>query len=363
MPRFMNFNEKNDAPLVSIVVVTFNTYEHTERCLQSILMSNYSNFTVFLVDNGSKEEVFNEFYSAHKTDKNINFLRLVKNEGFGEGCNQAIRRIKEGYIIFLNNDTVVDKDWLGPLVRYMEKNPEVGACQPKIKDIRYKDYFEYAGAAGGFMDVYGFPFARGRIFFTLEKDKGQYDNIAKVVWCSGTAMITKKEVLEKTGDFDNIFFMYGEESDLCWRMHHVGYKLVIVPKSIVRHYGGGTMSRNPRYKKTFFSHRNGIILLAKNYSLLELLRYLPVRIFFDLVAFCYYLFSYPLNSLALTLAYMSMLVLIPRIVISRKSTNKVKKEFPSGGNTNYPLYGKSIIVDYFLRRKKTFSSLNFSLKT
>ena len=155
-------------PLVNIIIVTFNEYHFTEACVDSILNGNYEKIKIFLVDNGSKKERYIKFYDMYKNNKKIEFIRLEQNNGFGEGCNQALKKIKKGYIAFLNNDTVVEKNWLTSIIEYMEKNTRVGACQPKIKDIKKKEYFEYAGAAGGFMDVYGFPFTRGRIFYNLE---------------------------------------------------------------------------------------------------------------------------------------------------------------------------------------------------
>jgi len=339
-------------PFVNIVIVTFNTWGVTEHCVTSLLNCGYSNLKLYLVDNGSEGEDFNNFYQKNKNNKKLVFIGLKKNIGFGGGCNAALRKIKDGYIVILSNDVEVAKGWLNPMIDFMEKNPEVGACQPKVRNIKQRDYFEYAGAAGGFMDIYGFPFSRGRIFFNLEKDYGQYDDRVDVVWCSGVAIVTKKEVIDKIGYFDEIFFLYAEEADFCWRIHHAGYRLVVIPESIVYHYG----TKKSVVDKTFYNHRNGLIMLIKNYSNYELIRYFPIRLFFDFIAFFYYLFGYTPNCVNLIRAYLSLFSLLPKVIQRRAELNKQKQKWGKP-KFKYPLYPKSIIVEYFLKGKKTFKEL------
>lgn len=346
-------------PLVNIIIITTNQFSFIENCIKSLLDCHYKNMRIFLVDNNSKESDYKRFYKNTKHISQITFFRLKKNMGFAGACNYAIKRIKEGYIVLLNDDVIVAKNWLGPIVSYMEKNPDVGACQPKIKNMREKDSFDYAGAAGGLMDVYGFPFCRGRIFYTLEKDKGQYDDVVDLVWCSGACMITKKEVIKKVGMLDEIFFIYGEEADLCWRMHLYNYRLVYIPASTIYHYGSGTM-KNGTYKKTFLHHRNGLILLLKNYTFFELVRYLPIRIFFDFVAFWYYIIGYRIfiNALAVVTAYINLLYLMPGILERRRhAAFRLKKKT----ERRYPLYKGSIILDYFLFNRKSVKKLSQKL--
>lgn len=341
-------------PLVSIIIVTYNNYDLTQPCIDSLMDCGYNNMKIYIVDNGSEEKIYKEFYNKNQDNPAIEFIALSKNVGFGGGCNAALEKIEKGYIVFLSNDTVVTKHWLQPLISYMEENKNVGATQPKVKDIKRKNYFEYAGASGGFMDIYGYPFSRGRIFFTLEKDTGQYDDIVDVVWCSGVALITKKEVIEKTGFMDDIFFLYAEEADLCWRMHHAGYRLVFIPNSTVYHYG----SKKSIIDKTFFSHRNGLIMLLKNYSTVQLLTYLPIRILLDIIAFFYYIITlYPSHSIDMIKAYISLSTLIPQVLKKRKEVDRVKKA-NRNNKVVYPLYKRSIIVDYFLKGKKTFTVLD-----
>jgi len=340
-------------PFVNIVIITYNGYSYTEACLLSLLKSDYHNFKFFLVDNGSTKKDYEFFLNKYRKNKKIEFIRIDKNRGFAAGCNAALKRIKKGYIAFVNNDTLVAKDWLNPIISYMENNPEVGMCQPKIIDLKKKEYFEYAGAAGGFMDVYGFPFARGRVFFTIEKDKGQYDDIVDIVW-TGTVLVTKKEVIDKVGYFDDIFFLYAEEADLCWRIHHAGFRIVYIPNSIIYHYG----STKNIVDKTFYNHRNGLIMLIKNYSVFQLIRYLPVRLLLDLIAFFYYLVIYFPNCWEMTKAYLSLFYLMPKVLHQRADINKLKR-INGKPKYKYHLYKKSIIIDYFLKGKKNFKELNY----
>ncbi|MFA6533791.1 MAG: glycosyltransferase [Patescibacteria group bacterium] len=345
-------------PLVNIIIVTFNQYFYTASCVQSLLNCGYDNLKIILVDNGSDESKYQNFFNQHQGNSRLEFIRLDENLGFGGGCNLGLSRVNSGFVVFLNNDTEVAVGWLQPMVEYLESHPEVGAVQPKIKDIKNKDYFEYAGAAGGFMDVYGFPFSRGRIFYTLEKDAGQYDEVADLVWCSGTALMTRKEILDKVGVFDEIFFMYGEESDLCWRINHAGYRLVSVPQSVVYHQGAGTMGLEPTYKKVFYSHRNGLILLLKNYTVAEWWRYLTVRLGLDAVALVYYIVISPLafSWLGVIGAYLHLVWLSPQIW--RRHWQIRAERLNSPLVLPARLYRRSVIIDYFFRRRKKFSQLD-----
>ncbi len=343
-------------PLVSVVIITTNQFKFIGKCIDTVLTSNYKNIHIYLVDNNSEKSAYEKFYNEYKNNKKLTFYRLKNNRGFASGCNYALKRIKKGYVVLLNDDTLVTKNWLNPIIKYMEEHPDVGACQPKIKSMRDKSMFEYAGAGGGYMDVFGYPFCRGRIFFSIEKDRGQYDDIVDVAWTSGNCLITKIDVIKKVGLLDEMFFLYGEEVDLCWRMSYFGYRLVYIPKSVVYHYGSGTFG-NKSPKKVFLHHRNHIILIFKNYTLLQLLRYLPFRVILDSVAFWYYLVNdrLPLNALAVIKAYFSLIVLLPQIYKRRK-----KAAFRIKGSQHplYPLYKKSIIIDYFIFKKKKYNELS-----
>jgi hypothetical protein len=342
-------------PLVNIIIITTNQFRFIGKCIYSLLDSNYKNIKIFSIDNNSNRKEYQEFYNKHKHIKQISFFRLKKNVGFAGACNYGIKKIKKGYIVFLNDDVIVSKDWLIPIISYMEKNSEVGACQPKIKNMVKRSFFDYAGAAGGMMDVYGYPYCRGRIFYTVERDAGQYDDMIDLVWCSGACMVTKKEVITKVGLLDEIFFIYQEEADFCWRMHFFNYRLVYIPTSTIFHYGSATM-KNGTFKKTLLHHRNTLILLIKNYTARELWRYLPIRIVFDFISFWYYFIGQGnfTNACAVVCAYANLMYLMPSIIKRRKKAafkmrNKNKKP--------YPLYKNSIIVNYFLLNRKSVKNL------
>ncbi len=345
-------------PLVSIILITTDQFKFIGECIDSVLSSNYKNIQIYLIDNNSKKEDYINFYNSHKHLKKIKFFHLKKRLGFGGCCNYAIRKIKKGYIVLLNDDTIVSKNWLNPVIKYMEKNPDVGACQPKIKNMKKKNYFEYAGAAGGHMDVYGYPFCRGRIFYTVEKDHGQYDDIVDIAWTSGNCFISKKEVFKKVGYLDEIFYIYQDEADFCWRMHFYGYRLVYIPKSVVYHYGSGTVGTQNSWK-VYLHHRNTIMLLLKNYTRKEVIRYLPFRFFLDFVAFWYYLLDnkLPLNAFAVIRAYINLIFFIPAIIKRRKHAAFKMRNV---NNKPYMLYKKSIIIDYFINGKKKFGQLDIT---
>ncbi len=350
---------KSKSPLVNVIILTYNQFDFVGECIEAMLKCGYPNLKFFFVDNNSKPDGYKKFYDKYKMLKNANFYRLKKNKGFAGGCNFALGKIKSGYIVFLNDDVIVSKKWLQPIISYMENNPDVGACQPKIKSNRNRKYFDYAGAAGGFMDMYGFPFARGRVFFVCEKDRGQYDSQVDLAWCSGACMVTKYEVVKKVGVLDDIFFIYGEEVDMCWRMNFYGYRLTFIPTSVVYHYGSGTMSKF-KYKKIYLHHRNHLLLILKNLTPRELILYLPFRIMLDYVAIGYYIIDNKIfvNALMVVLAHMRVISLIPHVLnrrkhISLKLGNKIRPP--------YPLYKRSIVFDYFLNGRKKFSNLNQNL--
>jgi GT2 family glycosyltransferase len=342
-------------PLVNIIIITTNQFTFIGDCIRSLSKCSYKNIKIYCIDNNSNKEDYQIFYGQFKHIKHISFFRLNRNMGFAGACNFGIRKVKSGYIVFLNDDVIVTKNWLSPIISFMEKHPEVGACQPKILNMVHKDHFDYAGGAGGLMDVYGYPFCRGRIFYTLEKDMGQYNDPIDLVWCSGACLVTKKEVLDTIGLFDEIFFIYQEEADLCWRMHLYNYRMVYLPTSTIYHFGSATM-KNGTFKKTLLHHRNTLILLLKNYTYKELLRYLPFRVVLDFVCFWYYFIGQGIfiNAVAVVSAYIQLIYLFPAILERRKHA---AFRIQNVNKKPYPLYRSSIIVKYFVFNKKTVKAL------
>ena len=215
---------------------------------------------VIVADNGSTDDSLavlkNEFPS-------VKTIVLDKNYGFAEGYNKAIEQVDSEYVVLLNSDVEVTEGWLNPLLDYLDAHPEVAAVQPKIRSWRKRDYFEHAGAAGGFLNPLGYPYCRGRRFGRVEKDHGQYDTIAEVAWTTGAAMCVRTSVYKELGGLDAAFFAHMEEIDLCWRMRNKGWKLACVPQSVVYHLGGGSLSYdNPR--KTYLNFRNNLLMIYKN---------------------------------------------------------------------------------------------------
>lgn len=213
----------------------------------------------------------------------VRLIELDRNYGFAEGYNRALVQVEAEYAVLLNSDVEVTPHWLEPLLDYMDAHSETVACQPKLLSWRNKDYFEYAGASGGFMDRYGYPFCRGRIFDVVEKDEGQYDTVTEVLWATGAALFIRLKDYREAGGLDGRFFAHMEEIDLCWRLRSRGKKIVCIPQSVVYHVGGATLKKeNPR--KTFLNFRNNLLMLYKNLPDKELKHVLFVRGILDRVA-------------------------------------------------------------------------------
>lgn len=347
-------------PEVSIIVLNFNGLADTRRCIQSLLSTNYRNLKIYLVDNGSKR---NELLLLKKEFRNrrITFVKNSTNLGYTGGNNAVLTTIKSKYVAFVNNDVMVTGDWLLPLVAYMEAHHKVAVAQPKILWMRKKSHFDYAGASGGYMDMLGYPFTRGRIFNTLEKDTGQYNEVADVFWASGAAMLARTSIFKKVGMFDTRFFNYMEEIDLCFRINKAGYRIVCVPKAYVYHKGASTSSKN-ELQKRFWEHRNNLLMITKNLSLRRLLYVLPIRFVLEYVSVFYYLshkrFDY---AAAVLLSQLSYVHLAPGMLIARLSTGFAKPDTGQHPTKQYNaearMLQKSIVLSYFLLKKRTFSAL------
>lgn len=266
---------------VSVIVLNWNGVGMLRRFLPSVTrFSAVPDVEVCVADNASTDEscevVRNEFPS-------VRLIRLERNYGFAEGYNKAFEQVDARYAVLLNNDVEVTEGWLDPLVAYLDKHPEAAACQPKILSWHDKKSFEYAGAAGGFIDRYGYPFCRGRIFERVEKDCGQYDTVIPIFWATGAAMMVRTDIYRKTGGLDGRFFAHMEEIDLCWRLRSRGYRLACVPSSEVYHVGGATLKKdNP--DKTYLNFRNNLLMLFKNLPDNELGRVMTFRKCLDFVA-------------------------------------------------------------------------------
>ena len=266
---------------VSVVILNWNGAAVLRSFLPGVVThSNGDGVEVCVADNGSTDD------SVDWVRKNFPTVRLVllpKNYGFAEGYNQALAQVDAEYVVLLNSDVEVTAHWLEPMITYMDAHPEVAGCQPKLLSQKHQSDFEYAGASGGYMDKYGYPFCRGRIFGDVENDHGQYDEVAPVLWATGAALFIRKEDYVKVGGLDVRFFAHMEEIDLCWRLRNRGRGLVCVPQSRVYHVGAATLKKeNPR--KTLLNFRNNLLMLYKNLPEKELAGVMRMRAILDLVA-------------------------------------------------------------------------------
>lgn len=228
---------------IAVVILNYNGAEMLQRFLPNVI--EYSpEATVYVADNGSTD---NSVETMHKQFADVPLIELDKNYGFADGYNRAIDKVEEEYVLLLNSDVKVSPHWLSPLLEYMDANTDVAACQPKILSYHNMSKFEYAGAAGGFIDKWGYPYCRGRIFGTVETDDGQYNDIVDVFWATGAALMVRRKVYTDNGGLDPRFFAHMEEIDFCWRLRSRGWRLVCVPKSYVFHIGGATLkTTNPK---------------------------------------------------------------------------------------------------------------------
>lgn len=334
----------------AVVILNWNGKIFLEKFLETVKKCSPADTSgIFIADNGSSDGSLNYIKNQHP---GIKVIDLGKNHGFAEGYNRALNQIEADYYVLLNSDIEVSKGWLERVIEYMDKNPEVAACQPKILSYNSRDTFEYAGAAGGFIDKYGYPFCRGRIMNYLEKDKGQYNNIKQVFWASGACLFIRSSAWKESGGFDAEFFAHMEEIDLCWRLNNAGKKIMYIPSSEVFHVGGGTLSYDsPR--KIYLNFRNNLYLLYKNLPAGKRRKILFIRMILDgLAAIRFLLILKPGAFYSILKAHRDYY----------RNRNKLKKaEIPvhkdNSLSYNKLIFNKSIVFAYFFRRKKRFSDL------
>ena len=265
---------------LAIVILNWNGEKMLRQYLPSVLKYSREEAVVYIADNASTD---NSILMLKENFPECRLILLEKNWGFAEGYNKALAQIEAEYFLLLNSDIEVTPHWLTPLLSYMDAHADVAACQPKLLSIADRDSFEYAGACGGYLDRYGYPFCRGRIFETVERDNGQYDSPADILWATGAALFVRARIYNKVGGLDGRFFAHNEEIDLCWRLRIGGHRIVCIPESKVYHVGGGTLPKsNPM--KTFLNFRNNLTMLYKCLPDEELNRVMLMRWLLDYVA-------------------------------------------------------------------------------
>lgn len=263
-------------PSVAIVILNYNGRNYLETFLPSVLSSTYANKRVVVADNASTDDSMEFVKNNYPL---VDCLYNLTNEGFAGGYNWALALVEADYYVLLNSDVAVTPGWIDPVIALMENDTTIAACQPKLLSYHQPELFEYAGAAGGWIDCLGYPFSRGRVFDVCEKDEGQYNDPQPVFWASGAAMFVRAKIYHALGGLDGRFFAHQEEIDLCWRMQLAGYKVMSCPQSVVYHVGAGTLPRGGR--KVFLNFRNNLLMLGKNLHWREKLWKIPLRFTLD----------------------------------------------------------------------------------
>ena len=334
-------------PSVAIVILNWNGKNFLEQYLPSVMASLYSNKKIIVADNASTDDSISFLQNNYPQ---VQIIQNPANEGFAKGYNTALKQVRADYFVLLNSDVEVTPSWIEPVIRLMESDTTIAACQPKILAFDDKTKFEYAGACGGWLDEFGYPFSRGRVFDDCETDKGQYDDVQQCFWAGGAAFFVRASVYHELKGLDEFFFAHQEEIDLCWRMQLAGYKIFAQPASVVYHVGGGTLQRG-NTQKTFLNFRNNLVMLAKNLSFAEALWKIPFRIFLDALAAWRALLGgnggYFKAILKAHLHFADWL-----LSKQKHSVFPAKKDGKTGG-----WYKGSVVWAYFIQKKKTFSEI------
>ncbi len=338
---------------VAVAILNWNGRELLEKYLPSVVThSKGPGIAVYVIDNGSTDNSVEFIKSSFPGAK---LVILDKNYGFADGYNKGLKHIEAEYFVLLNSDVEVTEGWIEPLISVLDSRSEVVACQPKIRAYTQKDQFEYAGAAGGYIDKFGFPFCRGRLFNVYETDKGQYNSESEIFWATGACLFIRSKEYSDAGGLDADFFAHMEEIDLCWRLLSRGHKIVYVPSSVVYHLGGATLSKtNPH--KTFLNFRNNLYLLYKNIPEGQAFSRVFIRMLLDGVAALKFLISFEFsNFYAVFRSHIQFYLTLHKFKGKRKE-NLVKMKVAEYST----MYKNSIVADFFLRKKKYFSELPFN---
>jgi len=319
-------------------------------CLSSIYKDD-KNAKVIVLFNNTQD---NSRIQAEKKFPKMKAISTDETVGFAEACNLLVKKSSSKYVVLLNNDTVVENNWLSEMVNTMKRHKNCVAVQPKIKSYYKRDYFEYAGAAGGFIDKYGYPFCRGRIFNSVEKDNGQYDDEKRIFWACGSCMLVDRNFFMSSGGFDESIFMYAEELDLCWRANILGKEVWYSPKSSIYHMGSFTINKEKiNFKKEHLITRNHLIIFLKNYSLSKIISLLPGRMILELISAA----RFPAKKGP---SFLMSLFSVPYLFITK--TSKLRRKIQSSRKVSDKqlsslIYPRSIALDHFIGKKSRYSDL------
>ncbi len=336
----------------AVVILNWNGKSFLEKFLPSVI-AHSAGARIVVADNASSDD---SIAFLEKNYPPVQIIRLPQNGGFAKGYNDALRQVEAEYYVLLNSDVEVTPGWIEPMQRLMDSDHSIAACQPKILSSSQRHLFEYAGAAGGFIDKYGYAFCRGRIFDSFEEDKGQYNDAREIFWATGACLFIRSEHYHGVGGLDEDFFAHMEEIDLCWRIKNRGFKIMYCPGSTVYHVGGGTLSKISPHK-TFLNFRNNLFLLCKNHAPHFFWRKLFLRGILDgMAAFSFLLSGSGRHFFAVIRAHFSFYASFGKTMSKRRKFKKEIKQY-----TTTAIYRKSIVFDYFFRKKNKFSDLDSTL--
>lgn len=327
---------------IAVIILNWNGEALLREFLPKVLAATDSNIAdVIVVDNGSSD---NSVALLEQEFPHLQLIKFSENYGFAEGYNKAIKSTQYKYTILLNSDVATASDWIAPLYDYMEQHPEVGACQPKLLSYKEPEMFEYAGASGGFIDKNGYPYCRGRIFATIEKDNHQYDDVISVFWATGAALMVRSDLYLEVGGLDKDFFAHMEEIDLCWRILLAGFDIKVIPQSVAYHLGGGSLpASNPR--KTYLNFRNNLLLLHKNLPDSTRRRKLFIRRLYDTIAWAKFMLTFDFKNANAVLKAHNDFRSMKRAYTSHPDEDLLDTRTDTHRN---------IILNYYLRGLKTW---------
>ena len=331
---------------VAVIILNWNGRKYLQQFLPTLIQYSKDEAEIIVADNASSDDSIAFLKSAYPE---MRIIRNPDNGGFAKGYNLALSQVEADYYILLNSDIEVTENWITPVIELMEHDDKIAACQPKIRSFHEPKKFEYAGAAGGFIDKYGYPFCRGRLFLSIEEDYGQYDDESEIFWATGACMFVKAKLFHRMGGLDEDFFAHMEEIDFCWRLKNNGFKIMYCPASTVFHIGGGTLPKTSG-RKTYLNFRNNFFLLYKNLPDDRLFRVFAVRLLLDTIAAFKFLFQAGFKDFwAVTRAHMSF---YRHLGITKQK----RKALKHGSMQN--VFGKNIVIEYYIMGKRKFSQLN-----
>lgn len=337
------------APKVAVVILNWNGLKYLQQFLPSVIASTWPNLDIVVGDNGSTDDSLTYLRARYPE---IKIIENNVNYGFTGGYNRVLSQVDADYYILLNSDVEVPAGWIEPMIEMMEADDNVAAAAPKIRSYGQKTHFEHAGAAGGFIDKHGYPFCRGRIFYEIEEDTGQYNTAGEIFWASGASLFIKKKHWDVSGGFDESFFAHMEEIDLCWRLKNMGYKVMYCPESEIYHVGGGTLNAENPFK-TYLNFRNNLLLLRNNLPAGRAFWVICIRMWLDLLALFRFLSEGKRkDAWAVSKAHRSFL----KMLFKKRKIAKAKPVFHHSKLSG--MYGRSIVWDFFVGKKTRFIDLD-----